>query len=61
MLAASPAAGGGQWAVGVRQRGFVSPQDDPASPRVPAMAFRAAPLVPRSPRRPGPQTPARSV
>lgn len=48
-------------AVGARHCGLVSPQDESASPRVPAMAFRAAPLALRSSRRPGPQMPVRSV
>lgn len=48
-------------AVGARHCGLVSPQDESTSPRVPAMAFRAAPLALRSPRRPGLQMPVRSV
>lgn len=50
------------WQAGAaRHRGPVFPQDESASPRDPVMAFRAAPLVLRSPRCPGPQMPARSV
>lgn len=61
VLAAHPARGCGQGAMGVRHRGPLSPQDEPLSPRVLAMASRAAPLAPRSPRRPGPPKPARRV